>query len=126
MERRHFIVLLGGMAIAGPVPARAQQADRLRRIGVLMGFAEDDEVWRSYLEAFRRRLQDLGWTVGRNLQIDYWVGGHKYQIWAKPDQFFCGESGSLGAITREADIRVETAPGFTILSLDLAGSGWNC
>ena len=75
MERRHFNVLLGGMAIAGPVPARAQQADRLRRIGVLMGFAEDDEVWRSYLEAFRRRLQDLGWTVGRNLQIDYRFAG---------------------------------------------------
>jgi putative ABC transport system substrate-binding protein len=71
VERRNFIVLLGGMAAAGPLTAHAEQSDRVRRIGVLMGFAEDDEVWRAYLEAFRRRLQDFGWTVGGNLQIDY-------------------------------------------------------
>jgi ABC-type uncharacterized transport system substrate-binding protein len=69
MRRREFITLIG--AAAWSLPAHAQQVERMRRIGVIMGFAAEDEVWQSYLATFRGRLQDLGWVVGRNLRIDY-------------------------------------------------------
>jgi ABC-type sugar transport system substrate-binding protein len=70
MKRREFIALLGGAA-AWPLAARAQRNDRLRRVGVIMGFAENDEVWQAYLATFRRSLQELGWTEGRNIRFDY-------------------------------------------------------
>jgi putative ABC transport system substrate-binding protein len=70
MKRRDFITLLGGAA-AWPLAARAQQDGRTRRIGVIMGFAEDDEVWQAYLATFRQRLQDFGWSEGRNIRFDY-------------------------------------------------------
>jgi len=71
MRRRKFITLLGSAAATWPLTGRAQQAERMRRVAVIMGFAAEDEVWQSYLATFRGRLQDLGWTVGRNLRIDY-------------------------------------------------------
>ena len=71
MRRREFIALLGGAAAAWPLAARAQQLDRTRRIGVIMGFAEDDQVWQSYLATFRQRLQDFGWSEGHNIRFDY-------------------------------------------------------
>ena len=75
MYRRAFIGVVAGGLLAAPLAAEAQQSDRVRRIGVLMGFAENDEVWQAYLAAFRQRLQDLGWTVGRNVRIDYRFAG---------------------------------------------------
>jgi len=74
MRRRNFITLLAA-PMAWPLAAHAQQQERMRRIGVLMGFAESDEVWQSYLASFKRALQELGWTEGRNLRIYYrWAG----------------------------------------------------
>jgi putative ABC transport system substrate-binding protein len=74
MRRREFISLIGGAAIAWPLAAHAQQPDRMRRIGVLMGFPESDSQAQSYIAAFQDRLQKLGWTDGRNIQIDTrWV-----------------------------------------------------
>ena len=70
MTRREFITLLGGVA-AWPVAARAQQAERMRHIGVLQGFAENDPEAQSWMAAFLQALQKLGWTEGRNLRIDY-------------------------------------------------------
>jgi len=70
VKRRQFITLLGGAA-AWPLAARAQQRERARRVGVIMGFAEDDGVWQSYLATFRQRLQDFGWTEGHNIHFDY-------------------------------------------------------
>src|SRR5262245_46576163 len=70
MKRREFITLLGGAAAAWPLAARAQQSDRVRRIGVLMGYAESDLEVQSHIAAFRERLQKLGWTEGRNTVID--------------------------------------------------------
>jgi putative ABC transport system substrate-binding protein len=70
MKRREFITLLGGAAAAWPVAARAQQPNRMRRIGVLMGFPESDSQAQSYIAAFRDRLQKLGWADGRNVRID--------------------------------------------------------
>jgi ABC-type uncharacterized transport system substrate-binding protein len=67
--RREFVVALGA-AVAWPLIARAQQGDRIRRIGVLMGFAESDSEAQAYFAAFREGLQKLGWTEGRNIRID--------------------------------------------------------
>jgi len=71
MRRREFITLLGG-ATAWPIAAHAQQqGERIRRIGVLSGSAEDDPDTKIYLAAFVKELQQLGWTDGRNVRIDY-------------------------------------------------------
>jgi len=70
MVRRAFVTLLGGAAI-WPHAALAEKRDGVRRIGVIMGFAEDDEVWQTYLATFRQALQELGWTDGRNIRFDY-------------------------------------------------------
>jgi putative ABC transport system substrate-binding protein len=74
MRRRDFVALLGGAA-AWPLPARAQQPDRIRRIGVLSPFAEDDAEAQANVTEFRQALQKLGWTDGRNVRIDYRWGG---------------------------------------------------
>jgi putative ABC transport system substrate-binding protein len=72
MRRREFITLLGGAAasIAGPLSARAQQGERMRRIGVLMNLSENDPTAQGLVAAFRQRLQELGWVDGRNARID--------------------------------------------------------
>jgi ABC-type uncharacterized transport system substrate-binding protein len=69
MKRRDFITLLGGAA-AWPTAARAQQGERMRQIGVLMGWPESDPEARSERAAFIQELQKLGWTDGRNLRTD--------------------------------------------------------
>jgi putative tryptophan/tyrosine transport system substrate-binding protein len=71
MRRREFITLLGGAAAAWPLPTRAQQPERMRRIGVLWPYTEADPDSRSRIASLRRALQDLGWTEGRNLRFDY-------------------------------------------------------
>jgi putative tryptophan/tyrosine transport system substrate-binding protein len=70
MRRREFITLLGGAVAAWPHVARAQQADRMRRIGVLSGLAENDPEGHARVAAFREGLQKLGWTESRNVRID--------------------------------------------------------
>ena len=74
MRRRQFISLLGSAAVAWPLAARAQQTDRMRRIGVLIGFAESDPDVQSWLAAFRGALAKLGWTEGSNLRIETSLG----------------------------------------------------
>jgi putative ABC transport system substrate-binding protein len=69
MRRRAFIALLGGAA-AWPRAARAQQGERVRRIGVLVGFAQDDPIGPARVAAFRHGLQELGWREGQNVRID--------------------------------------------------------
>ncbi|MET0921564.1 MAG: ABC transporter substrate-binding protein, partial [Xanthobacteraceae bacterium] len=75
MRRREVITLIGGAAAASsvswPLAARAQPTDRMRRIGVLMVLSENDPQSRSRVAAFQQALDKLGWTVGRNLAIDY-------------------------------------------------------
>src|SRR6266446_2057969 len=70
MRRRDFITLLCGATAAWPVAARAQQGERVRRIGVLLNSAPDDPAAQSRLTAFLQGLQQLGWTHGRNVRID--------------------------------------------------------
>jgi putative tryptophan/tyrosine transport system substrate-binding protein len=76
VKRREFITLLGGAAAVWPLAARAQQGERMRRIGVLMPFGEDHPVAQARLAAFLQGLQQLSWIDGRNVRIDYrWSAG---------------------------------------------------
>jgi putative ABC transport system substrate-binding protein len=70
MLRREFITLLGGAAAAWPIAARAQQAPRLRRVGILMPYAPTDVVWQARVGTLRQELQRLGWTRGGNIEFD--------------------------------------------------------
>jgi putative ABC transport system substrate-binding protein len=75
IQRREFVTLLGGAA-AWPLAARAQQGNRVRRIGVLMGRDENDRTATAMVSAFTQALSDLGWTDGRNVRMDLrWAGG---------------------------------------------------
>ena len=88
MRRREFISLLSGAAATWPLVARAQQAERMRRIGVLMGYAESDSDAQAWYATFREELQKLGWTAGRNAQID--------TRWATP-----ADAGSMRRFAKE-------------------------
>jgi putative tryptophan/tyrosine transport system substrate-binding protein len=80
MRRREFVTLLGGAAAAWPLPARAQQGERMRRIGILSGLANDDEG-QSRIAAFKRGLATLGWTEDRNIQIvERWAVGETERV----------------------------------------------
>jgi putative tryptophan/tyrosine transport system substrate-binding protein len=84
IRRRQFMTLLGGAAV-WPLAARAQ-AERMRRVGLLMGYPEGDVEGQASVGAFQRRLQELGWTEGRNIQIDIrWAGAdpNKARTFAK-------------------------------------------
>ena len=83
MRRREFITVLGGVALARPLAARAQQAERVRRIGVLMNFAADDAEGQVRLAAFLQGLQETGWAVGRNVQIDLRWGAANNELYRK-------------------------------------------
>jgi putative ABC transport system substrate-binding protein len=86
MRRREFIVGLGGAA-AWPLAARAQQGDRMRRIGMLMGSDENEPEWKARLTAFTQALADLGWTDGRNVRMDVrWGGADNSRIRALAQQ----------------------------------------
>src|SRR5262249_37304465 len=69
-RRREFITLLGGAAAAWPLAARAQQPERMRRIGILMPYPKSDAEYQSYVRAFRQELARLGWSEGGNVQFD--------------------------------------------------------
>jgi putative tryptophan/tyrosine transport system substrate-binding protein len=76
LRRRDFITLLGGAAASWPFATRAQQGSRMRRIGVLMQFAENDPVATAQLSGFMQGLAQLGWTDGRNARMDLrWAAG---------------------------------------------------
>jgi putative ABC transport system substrate-binding protein len=83
MKRREFITLLGGAAAAWPLAARAQQPEQKRRIGVLMNFAADDAEGQMRLAAFLQGLQETGWAVGRNVQIDLRWGAANNELYRR-------------------------------------------
>jgi ABC-type uncharacterized transport system substrate-binding protein len=83
MKRRDFITLLSGLTAAWPLVARAQQGERVRRIGVLMNIAADDPDAQIRLAALLQGLQQVGWTVGQNIQIDYRWGGGSAELMRK-------------------------------------------
>jgi putative tryptophan/tyrosine transport system substrate-binding protein len=104
MKRREFIALLGGAAAGWPIAARAQQPERMRRVGVLMGLAADDPEAQNRIAAFEQSLQQLGWTNGRNLQIDYRRGAAVTQKYVAelvalaPDVILASGGTVLGAL----------------------------
>src|SRR6516164_8276819 len=109
MKRRTFIAGLGSAA-AWPVVARAQQGDRVRRIGVLMGLGENDPEGKARISAFTQALADLGWTDGRNVRMDLrWYGGDNNRIRAlaqelvglQPDIILTAATPATVAVERE-------------------------
>ena len=88
MRRREFIALAGGMAVL-PLAARAQQSERMRRIGVLMNATENDPYGQARLAAFKQVLQQLGWSDGRNVRMDIRWGVNdvdltrRYATWSR-------------------------------------------
>jgi len=109
MRRREFITLLGGAAVAWPLAARAQQGERIRRVGVLMNGAESDPIYRAYVAAFVQTLQRLGWREGQNFRIDLrWPTADPERIGADaaelvgmtPDVILSSGSASLAALVR--------------------------
>ena len=107
IERRKFIAALGGTAFAWPFAARAQQADRMRRVGVLDNRAADDPEGRARLAVFLQGLQELGWTDGRNVRVDYrWAAADadRYRKYAAellalaPDVILANGSQSVAAL----------------------------
>src|SRR5262249_28677992 len=129
MKRRAFIRLLGGAAIAWPLAARAQQPERMRRIGVLMNLAADDGEGQARLKAFAQGLQQLGWTDGRNVRIDYrWAAGdadafHKYAeelLALAPDVILASATPSVQALQK----MTRTVPIVFALVADPVGAGF--
>ena len=81
IQRRDFITLLGGAAAGWPLAARAQQGDHVRRIGVLLAYDENDPLGKARISEFTQALAALGWTDGRNVQMDLrWAGGDLNRI----------------------------------------------
>ena len=108
IRRRKFLAtLLSGAAVAWPLAARAQQSERMRRIGVLMNLAESDPEGQARIAAFREGLAKLGWTEGRDVQIEYrWFAGEQERASAyaaelvqfKPDVIFAGYGTLIGGV----------------------------
>jgi putative ABC transport system substrate-binding protein len=110
MKRRDFLGVLGGAAAAFPLAARAQQPDRMRRIGVLMDIPESDPLRERRLSPFLNKLRELGWTVGRDLRIDYrWLAGDPSRapvmaselVALRPDAILSVSGPALAALQRE-------------------------
>jgi putative ABC transport system substrate-binding protein len=75
MRRRDFIKVITGSAMAWPLAAHAQQGERIRRVGMLLPYSEGDAEGQAFVAAFQQRLQDSGWTEGRNIRFDLrWAG----------------------------------------------------
>jgi putative ABC transport system substrate-binding protein len=109
LRRREFIAGCGGAAV-WPLAARAQQADRVRRIGVIMSGDENDPAYKTFVSAFTRALAGLGWTDGRNVRMDVrWAGGDINRIRAlahelvglQPDIILTGGTPATVAFQRE-------------------------
>jgi putative ABC transport system substrate-binding protein len=114
MKRREFITLVGGVAVTWPLAARAQQAPkRVLRVGALIGFAEHDPATQRRVAAFLKGLADLGWTLDRNVAIDFRYGAgdaDRNRAFAKelvslnPDVIFVNSTSATTAVQRETTI----------------------
>ena len=128
MRRRDVITLLGGVVTAWPLATRAQQPDRMRRIGVLSSVAADDQDNKVRITGFRQRLEQLGWTDGHNVRIDYrFVGGNpenysKYaaELVALAPDVIVASGASLPAMLQAT----RTVPVVFAFAADPVGSGY--
>jgi putative ABC transport system substrate-binding protein len=128
MKRREFIAALGGAA-AWPVVARAQQSERMRRIGVLLPASADDARFQTFVGAFLQELQSLGWSIGRNVRIDTrWattnpvaIGKHATELAAlAPDVILAHGSMTVGPLLEAT----RTVPIVFPVAADPVGSGF--
>jgi putative ABC transport system substrate-binding protein len=128
MRRREFVTLIGGAA-AWPLAARAQQPDRMRRIGVLMAVPENDHEYQTFFAAFREELQKLGWAEGRNIRIDTrWAGPDveaiqrfaKELIAMQPDLIVSGGTPNTASLLQQT----RTIPIIFALVIDPIGNGF--
>ena len=129
IERREFITLLGGAAVAWPLSARAQQAERMRRIGVLIPLAADDPQSQRRVTAFVQGLQELGWTDGRNVHIETrWTAGdadrmrrYATELVALAPDVILGSGGTVVAALLDA---TRSVPIVFTLTPDPVGAGF--
>jgi putative ABC transport system substrate-binding protein len=127
MRRREFIAGLGGAAVL-PLAVQAQQAERVRRIGLLMLYGPDDPAGSARMEAFRRGLQQADWTEGRNVRIDIrWAGGdistyrpHAAELVALVPDVIVAHGGTLPAALEAT----RTVPIVFVLAADPVGGGY--
>ena len=128
MRRREFVAFLGSAAV-WPLAARAQQRERMRRIGILVNYSATDPQVQARNAAFLQGLQQLGWTVGQNIQLDYrWSGGaedatQKYAaelVSLAPDVIFASGSAAAGPLRRAT----RTVPIVFTNVIDPVGSGY--
>src|SRR5215469_3649698 len=110
MRRREFITVIGGAAVAWTLVARAEQADRTRRVGVLLGYAETDPQAKALLAEFTQAVSEFGWIEGRNLRMDVrWAPGNtdlmrtfaKELVSLKPDVILTQSTPVTAALKRE-------------------------
>ena len=129
MRRREFITLLGGAVAAWPLAVRAQQGDQMRRIGVLMAINADDVEAQARIAAFVQGLQQLGWTVGKNVRVDYRLAGidadtlrkHATELVAlAPDVILAQSSPSIAVLLQTT----RTVPIVFTLIADPVGAGY--
>src|SRR5580692_621727 len=128
MRRRQFIGLIGGAAATWPLVARAQQPNRIRRVGILMPTSTDDALGQLWHAAFVQRLQQLGWEVGRNLQIDTrWGAGdtarfrkHAAELAAAAPDVILATANSIVGDLEQAS---RTVPIVFVTTIDPVGSG---
>ncbi len=133
MKRRQFLGVLGATTIAWPLAARAQQAEQMRHIGVLVGLAPDEngQAAAGFLRGFRDAMQQSGWIEGKNIRIDYRFGGTLADL-TKTDAsaaelvalhpeliYSQGLPATLGAVAGLVGIRVGVVSG--VINLELSG-----
>jgi putative tryptophan/tyrosine transport system substrate-binding protein len=129
MRRRVFITLLGGAAAAWPLAGRAQQPERVRRVGVLMSQSPDNPEALAMISAFAQGLQERGWTIGGNVRIEYrWGAGdldrfRKYAtelVALSPDVVLATAGSIVGAFQQAS----RTVPIVFVTTVDPVGGGW--
>jgi len=129
MKRREFITLVGGAAAAWPMAARAQQPERMRRIGILLNAASDDAASQVRVGAFLQELALSGWAIGRNMRIDTrWAGGNNAEmrrhaaelVALAPDVILASSSQAVAALQSA----IRTVPIVFVTVIDPVGAGF--
>ena len=129
MRRREFITLLGGAAAAWPLAARAQQGERVRRVAILLPASADDPAWQARVGAFLQGMGQLGWSIGRNLQVDTrWATTNAVEIrrhaaelaTLAPDAILAGGTSAFGPLLQAT----HTVPIVFTIVFDPVGAGY--